>query len=239
MSQPKNTDTPILPSAFQLFRPSWEALLVNWQTFLLLVLTPLAIIVLGAAILLAGHGSALQLPLGVIGAVAVAAGIVVALTVPPTQTYLQIKSARGVQVSYRETFENGLHYFWRIWGLSICVGAIVVIGLILFIVPGLFMLRRYILAPYFLIDRNMGVFEAMRTSTELSKKYGAAVWGLIGVQFLLVVPSFIPFIGSLITWILDILYYCAAAVRYEQIGLAEAAVSPKVKSGQTRSKKSS
>jgi hypothetical protein len=101
-------------------------------------------------------------------------------------------------------------------GLSVMLALIYTVSLLLFIVPFFFMLPRYYMATYYLIDRKMGVFEALRASAAEYKKVGG-VWGLLGVQFLF---GMIPFAN----WILDILYYCAPALRYRQISQAAAQI---------------
>ena len=44
-----------------------------------------------------------------------------------------------------------------------------------------------------------------------------AVFGIIGVDILISLANVIPIIGGLITFLLQIVYFCAPAIRYEQL----------------------
>jgi len=76
----------------------------------------------------------------------------------------------------------------------------------LLIVPFFFAMRRYILAPYYMIDRGTGIRESLRQSAQDSKKFSGPLWGLVGVNLL---SQIIP--------IADILYMCAPAIRYKEV----------------------
>lgn len=222
-AKPKK-DTPTestreFPSAFSLFEPSWEAFKVNFGTFLLLFILLLAsiaaaviLILLIAAAFKDNH--VLMIPLISLSVLALV-GFCVLLA--PTAVYVQLKSARGDKVETDAALQEGKKYFWRFWGLSILVSLIVVVGLILFIIPGLFMIKRYLLAPYFLVDKDLSISDAMSASAEAGKRFAGAIWGILGVEVVISLASVIPFIGSIINLVLSIAYYCAPAVRYEQI----------------------
>jgi hypothetical protein len=106
---------------------------------------------------------------------------------------------------------------WRMLGLYLLVGLYVFVGLILFIVPGLIMLRRYYLASYVMLDKKCSVKEAMERSSAMSKPYSKSVWGIIGVMFLIALVSVVPYIGSLVAFVLSLLYSVAPAMRYQQL----------------------
>jgi hypothetical protein len=79
------------------------------------------------------------------------------------------------------------------------------------------MWRRYALAPYYLIDQNLSIGEAMKKCADQSKKFSKGIWGLIGVQILLAIVSVIPLIGWLVGAVLQLAYFCAPAKRYDEI----------------------
>lgn len=72
------------------------------------------------------------------------------------------------------------------------------------------------LAPYYLIDRDLGPIQALKQSMADYKKY-RGTWGVIGVLVLFELPSLIPFIGWIATLVLEVMYACAPALRYFQI----------------------
>jgi hypothetical protein len=57
----------------------------------------------------------------------------------------------------------------------------------------------------------------MRTSNGLSKDRSMTVYGILGVNVLINVPSAIPLIGGLVSFLLQIAYFCAPAIRYQQL----------------------
>ena len=198
------TNSNELPGAFSLFQPSWEALRLNLVTFIELALIPVLIILVGS---LLKH----------------AAGVAL------TAVYLtQLRSAQNKTIDFADALKESFHYFWRFMGLIICVGIIITIGFILLIVPGFFMIRRYMLSPYYLLDRDMNVFDAMKASAEDSKKFSGAIWGLIGVMAMLVIV--IAILEAVVIWLYVIglvvyyTYYCAPSIRYLQIKKASKAV---------------
>lgn len=105
----------------------------------------------------------------------------------------------------------------RMVGLYLLVGLYILVGLILFIIPGLIMIRRYYLAPYVLLDKKCGIKEAMEYSAAISKPHPGAVWGVIGVMVLIGLISIVPFIGGLIAFIVGALYSVAPALRYQEL----------------------
>jgi uncharacterized membrane protein len=161
-------------------------------------------------------------PALLIGAIILLAVVLigVCMVLAPATVYVQLKSAQHVTADFNSAIEQGKKFVWRFWGMSILIGLIILGGLILLIIPGLFMIKRYLLAPYFLLDKDLSVGEAMRASAEAGKQHGGAVWGVFGVQVLIGLTGAIPAVGSIISFVLDVAYYCAPAVRYEQIKAA-------------------
>jgi len=213
-----------LPSAFALFVPSVRAMLLNLQTFVLLGALPLVMFVA------LGFTGGLELtatgPPHWDAVIPFSAGIIVAIfIISPAVVLVQLKSVRRQQIGFREAFDQGLHYFWRMLGLALLLAVIFVVSLILFVVPFFFMLRRYLLSPYYLVDRDLGIREAMRQSAAASKHHSGAVWGVIGVQTLLSIFNFVPILGQVVAVVCNAAYWCAPAARYNQMCKADKAAA--------------
>jgi len=220
--QPTDKNTRELPGAFSLFSPSWEALKLNFGTFLLLFIFVLAAvtvaIVVGVLLAVALKDTpALLYPLIAVLAVALIGFLMV---LAPATVHAQLKSAQEDTVDFDSAFQRGKQLVWRFWGMSILIGLIVLVGFILLIIPGFFMIKRYLLAPYFMVDKDLDISGAMKASAEAGKAYSGAVWGVLGVEILIGLVNSIPYLGSIAGFILNIGYYCAPAVRYEQIKAA-------------------
>lgn len=211
-----------LPSAFELFRPSRAAVMRNLNAFLLLVLVP-AMYFLFVSLLNAREIASIETakshaaPITGLAAILWLIGLVYTFAVMAAVPYLQLKSAQGEAVEFDETLRHGWHYFRRVVGLYIVVGLAIIIGFLLLIVPGIIMVRRYFLSPYFLIDQDLTIRKAMQASAAATKGRAMAVWGIVGVDALVSLPAIIPIVGTIISAVLQLLYSCAPALRYEQI----------------------
>jgi len=101
----------------------------------------------------------------------------------------------------------------RLLGLYIVMGVIFAFSFLLLFIP----LRRYLLAPYVMIEKNAGIRESLARSAALSLKNTGAVWGIIGVMFLIGLVNIIPYFGGLAAFTLGSLYSVAPALRYQQL----------------------
>lgn len=210
-----------LPSAFSLFKPSLDAVLKNWDTFFIFAIIPAMYSQFVSRVFdskAIDSFSALK-SIDHIG-LYVAVLVVVSLLTLPIIPYLQLKSAQNKRVTAATAFNEGVGFFWRILGLGILVGLLVLGGFLLFVVPGVIMIRRYVMAPYYLIDQDLSIREAMRKSAEASKPYSKYLWFVIGVSGLLSLTSIIPIIGAPISLLLTAAYSCALPFRYLQISKA-------------------
>lgn len=205
-----------LPSAFSLFKPSFNAVLLNSWTFLGLALTPFALYVLILLMAVSVKNMELGRPVGGLVVLFGLLGMGLILLISPSITYLQLKSAQDVEMTLGEALRAGVKYFWRFYGLSVLVALVVLGGFVLLIVPGFFMVKRYYLSQFYLLDRNVGIFEAMRLSAADSKRFSGGIWGLMGVVILIGMPAIIPLFIP-VSAFLGVVYLCAPAIRYLQI----------------------
>jgi len=175
--------------------------------------------------LLAGLGSLLIQSHGFVGAPIILIGLLWSLGSIGASNYLQLTSTQGKLVSTLDCYQKSMRYFWRLLLFSLLFGFMVVIGLILLIVPGLIIIRRYIFTPFYLIDQDLSIGEAMRLSAHQSGQVRGYVWGTIGVLAALTIGSglvglifgFIPGGSTIITALLSVTYFFIAALRYVEI----------------------
>jgi len=219
-----------LPSAFSLFKPSWEAFKLNWLTLVSLYLLPVVLFLVGAI----ATGASLEVSGtsattndfsgGVL--IVLLLTVLVSLLVYPAMTHTQLQSVRGQKVSFGQALGVGKKFILRTIGLAIVAGVLIVLGFIALIVPGLILITKFFFSYYVMIDQDLGVVEALKTSSGLVKGRAMAVWGLVGVSILINLPSFIPIIGSIVALVLTLMYFCAPALRYDQLK----ALGPQAKS---------
>ena len=220
---------PITPteigSAFSLFNPSIAALKLNLKAYLgvygVIVLMGIIVGIMSAAggsietngQVVAGAQTALNATALILGLFIV----VLSLILGPAITYVQVQSAKGIRVSLGDALRTGAKFILRYIGLNILVSLLIMGGLLLFVIHGIIMIRRYFLSANVMIDKNVGILEAMRQSAALSKPHSGKIWGIVGVYILTYLPSFVPIIGSIVSAVLQFLYSFAPAIRYVQL----------------------
>lgn len=148
----------------------------------------------------------------------VIAFVILSIVLETMLTGLGVKASEGKTPSLGELWDFVKNKVVRLFGLSLLTGLIIVVGLLLLIVPGLIFFRWYLLAPYFLIDKNLSITEAMAQSKAASQKNPGALWSLIGVTFLFMLPAFFTStpVLPLISIVLLTLYTFAPAIRYQE-----------------------
>lgn len=85
----------------------------------------------------------------------------------------------GKQLPFSDLFTQ-LKYFWRVLGATLLIGLIVIGGLILLIVPGIYWALRYSMTTNLIVDKDMGILEAMGESGKLT---AGIKWRLLGFGF--------------------------------------------------------
>lgn len=203
--------------ARDLFRPSMAVLQRNLTTFVVVMTLPFLLLISGGLIATFTDFQDTISKIGTIVAwfLIIVAFIAAALAFPAI-VYTQVKGAQEELVLHGEAFAAGRTFFWRFLGLNIITTLIYAVGIVLFIVPFFFALKRFILAPYYLVDQDLSIIQALKKSARDSDMFSEPIWSLIGVQALITVCGYIPVIG-LLAIVPNILYLCAPAIRYEEI----------------------
>lgn len=229
----KDTKKVDFPSAFELFEPSRKAIALNLITLIELVIVPL--ILTGVEIIFLrhnGHNLNLNYSLTTTSATPGASyyivngvSLVLFLLVAPALILTLLKGAKGEKIDLLPALRQGLPFLPRFIILAIVMAILVGGGFLLFILPGIWLYQRLFLAPYYLIDQNLGPWAAMSASWRAARTFSGAVWGVFGVVAMLTIGasllSAIPGIGWLLGIVLIAIYYDAPAIRYFQITKAE------------------
>ncbi|MGD0284360.1 MAG: hypothetical protein ABSB12_02090 [Candidatus Saccharimonadales bacterium] len=90
------------------------------------------------------------------------------------------------------------------------------LSFLLLIIPGLIIVPRVALAPYFLIDKKLSAIDAYKASWHATKGHVGKIYGIVGVMILMVLPV-ITVIGIIATIYLLIMYSAAFAILYQFI----------------------
>ncbi len=89
--------------------------------------------------------------------------------------------------------------FGRVFGISIVTTLAILLGGLLLVIPGVFLLIRWWVTVPIALDRDVGVTEAMRESWELTAPHWAAIMGLFLVllAFIAIPLTGLFFLGGL------------------------------------------
>lgn len=208
-----------LTSAFGLLPKSTEVIKRSLLTYFILLVIPLLLTSLtGETTRLESGASFKEVVDSVVDSITpfMVAGSLLSLIFFPALMYTELHSAAGKHVSLRDALK-GYKYLWRLIGVAILTGLIVILGFLALIIPGFVMIRRYVLAPYFLIDKNMSVTEAMSAAARATKPVSWSIYAIILVLALFsIITGFGP-IGLVAGTILQVLYSVAFALRYQEI----------------------
>jgi hypothetical protein len=154
-----------------------------YKTFARHLLTIAFVIYLVAAIItavLALAGGTVGLLLGSLVSV-VAAFLLQATLIKAVQ---DVRDGRA-DLSINETVNEALPFFWPVAGASILAGIAITIGLILVIVPGLFLITIWaVIIPVIVIERT-GVFASFGRSRELVRGRGWHVFGVLVIVYVI------------------------------------------------------
>jgi len=163
---------------------------------------------------LSGAGMATLVGAGVLLAVI---SVIVSIYIQAMLYIAELEASQGKKPVFGDLFNKAKKYWLNLFGLGIVIGLMFVGGLLLLIVPGLIVLRRYFLAPFYMIDKELSIGDAMKQSATDSKAASGSIWGLIGVSFLIGLISVVPVFGWALSFVLSVLYSVAPALRYREI----------------------
>jgi uncharacterized membrane protein len=176
-----NTIANYKPGVISSYSNGWQHL---WKYFLELLL----IIIIGILIALPTGVSEIQdnwiVP--ILGIFTVAYSLFIQGPVGFGVSFAYLKAARGDKVEIKDMFEAFHNYFNAVLA-SLLAGVIIVFGLILLIIPGIYFACKLAFTPYLVVDRKMEVIEAIKGSWNMTNGHAWKVF-FIG---LLAIPVFI------------------------------------------------
>ncbi len=167
----------LLPGVGSSYGNGWRQL---WKYFLVLLLIGII------CVLISSVSSVFNIGQGTRGAGAVVLVIFslaysILLTNPMSYgfSFAYLKAARGDTLDVKDMFEV-FHNYWNAVLANLLVGVIGIIGFVLLIVPGIILACKLVFTPYLVVDRKMGVIEAVKESWRMTNGHAWKVF-LIGL----------------------------------------------------------
>jgi len=111
------------------------------------------------------------------------------------------------------------HRFFGLVGMFFLTTIAVMLGLLLCVVPGLFLMTIWMFPFLILVDQQAGVFESLGRSQEMTFQVG--FWDMFVLmlveQALYLLPSFIPFAGTIVSFAAIPFAVLVVAAAYRQV----------------------
>ena len=189
----------ILSTAFQLYRRHWRTLLA----IAAVVVVPFTLLqyLIGDQVRTRGEETAngvvietASWAVGIAGLVAALAGVVMFLVLTGAITRAVAAEVAGEDPGVEQSYRFGFHRFWSVLLVSVLVGLATVAGLILFIIPGIYIGVRLAVSIEALVVEGRRGTQAMGRSWEL---VGGHWWHAFGT--LLVAGLLTGLVNALIT----------------------------------------
>ena len=105
--------------------------------------------------------------------------------------------------------------------MAVLMTILIVIGFFLLVLPGIYLSIAYSFAPYLIIEKKMGVWEALETSRKAITEYWWRYFGLMLVAMVLIIIGSIPMLIGLI-WVIPIVVIATGEVFAKTFGSPEA-----------------
>ncbi len=119
-------------------------------------------------------------------------------------TMMGVRRSLSKDISFSQMFE----YYPKLISILLmylAIAALVIIGLFLLIIPGIYLSISYSFAMILMLDKDMGIWEAMETSRKAVTKHWFKVFGFFFVMGLILIVSLIPLgFGSI--WTMPLMF---------------------------------
>ena len=132
---------------------------------------------------------------------------------------LGIRRAAGKETPVSTLWEPYSHALPLIV-MFVLMAVLIVAGFFLLVLPGIYLSTAYSFSPYLIVEKNMGVWEALETSRKAITEYWWRYFGLMLVALLLVIIGSIPLLIGLL-WVLPIIAIATGEVFAKTFGSPE------------------
>jgi uncharacterized membrane protein len=191
-----------------------------WKYFLELLLISIIALVIGIPAGMGGWARDIAFLGGFLGFIGFVYTLLVTNPVDYGVSFAFLKAARRDKLEINDMFEAFKNY-WNAVLANLLVGVIVVIGLFLLIVPGIIFYCKLIFTRYLVVDRKMGVIEAIQESWSMTRGHTGEIFLIALIAIPLYIAGLICFVVGVIVAIMWVklafasLYYSVSSSRQE------------------------
>lgn len=204
----------LVPGVGSSYKNGWNQL---WKYFLELFLIFIVTLILQAPSWIGRRMSMWEAPtFTMLDLLRMAYSILILQPVGYGVSFAFLKAARGDKIEVSDVFEAFKNY-WNAVLASLLVAAIVGIGFVFLIVPGIIFACKLAFTPYLVVDRKMEVIEAIKESWRMTNGHALEVF-LIGLLAIPIVIAGLIVVG--VGVIISAMWICLAlASLYHAVSL--------------------
>lgn len=233
MAETTNSESKDIGSAFDLLGKSYEIVKKHWHLFVFVNIFNIVFAVLGmfgddkntansaAPAWVKGIeeiNSAEEI--GSIFAVLVVV-LVVALFFYAMTVGLSVRVSKGETTDVSQLVADGKKFSLPLLGQLFVSGLIICVGFLLLIIPGIFAIMRLLMAPFVMVNENLGVMDSIKRSNQLAKANSGKVWAVFGVSIVAAlisgILSAVPVVGAIAGTLLGMAWSLIIPLRYLQL----------------------
>jgi len=192
----------LMPGVSSSYSNGWRQM---WKYFLELFLIGIMGAIIGIPSGMGGWSGDVAAATIILGILGFIYGILIVNPIDYGILFAYLKAARNDKLEIRDMFEAFRNY-WNAVLANLLVGAIVVVGFFLLIIPGIYLACKLAFTPYLVVDRRMAVIEAVKESWRMTNGHAWTVF-LIG---LLAIPISIAGLICLVVGIIPAIMWITA-----------------------------
>ena len=113
-------------------------------------------------------------------------------------TLIAINYMRGESISFHDLIKVDFNKFIHYLLTSLFCGLLIMIGLVFFIFPGIYLIVRLMFAQYLVLDKNIAFFDAIKLSWKMTEDNGLDLFSFLLAMLVLLIIGFFSFVLGLI-----------------------------------------
>lgn len=126
-----------------------------------------------------------------------------------------LRAMKDDEADLKDLFDGFRTRYLNIIVANLIVNALVIIGIVMLIVPGIIIACRLVFVSYLVMDKNLEPMKAVEKSWQMTKGYGWTIFGMAIISFFVFIAGLIVFlVGAIISmmWI-----HAAFATIYQSV----------------------
>ena len=131
------------------------------------------------------------------------------------EKYLFLKAMRNEEADLKLLFDGFRTNYLNIVLANLIVFALVILGLVMLIIPGIIIACRLVFVPLLVMDKNLEPMKAVEKSWQLTKGHGWKVFWMIIISFFLIIAGLIAMVVGMIISFMWI--HAAFATLYQSV----------------------